>query len=361
MTYRVVQWATGGVGRAAIQGIQSHPQLELVGCWVHSADKQGRDAGEIAGIGEIGVRATGDVDELLGLKADCILYSPLMAQPGEVVRFLESGANVVTPLGWVYPFGGADIAEIEAACERGGSTLHGSGIHPGGITERLPLVATSFSRAITHVRAEEFSDIRTYDAPQVVSEIMLFGKTPEQAGASLMPQMLGNGFFQSIDMVAAGLGIRLDDEKRTIHEMALATAPIDSPIGPIQPGTVAAQRFVWQGLVQGEPVITAAVNWLMGEENLDPGWSFGPGGERFEIEVSGDPPVRLTVHGVHPDSVAAGLARNPGIVATAMNCVNAIPYVCQAPSGIRTYLDLPLMSGRAAPETDLGQRPKAQG
>ncbi len=349
MSYRVVQWATGGVGRAAIQGVRSHPQLELVGCWVHSAEKEGRDAGEIAGIGETGVLATRDVDALLGLEPDCVLYSPLMAQPDEVVRLLESGANVVTPLGWVYPFGGSDISAIEAACERGGSTLHGSGIHPGGITERLPLVATSFSRAVTHVRAEEFSDIRTYNAPHVVSEIMLFGKTLAEARDSIMPQMLGNGFFQSIDMVAAGLGLELDAEKRTLHEMAVATAPIDSPIGPIQPGTVAAQRFVWQGLVDGEPVITAAVNWLMGEEHLDPGWSFGPEGERFEIEVQGDPPVRLTVHGVHPESVAAGLARNPGIAATAMNCVNAIPYVCQAPAGIRTYLDLPLMSGRAAP------------
>ncbi len=350
MAYRVVQWATGGVGRAAIEGIRSHPQLELVGCWVHSADKDGRDAGELAGIGTLGVSATRDVDALIALEPDCVVYSPLMAQPDEVVRLLESGANVVTPLGWIYPFARENVAEIEAACERGGSTLHGSGIHPGGITERLPLVATSFSRAVTHVRAEEFSDIRTYDAPQVVGEIMLFGKTPEQAAASIMPQILGNGFYQSIEMVAAGLGIRLDADRRTVHEMAVATAPIDSPIGAIQPGRVAAQRFVWQGLVDGKPVVTAAVNWLMGEEHLDPAWSFGPEGERFEIEVSGDPPVQLAVRGVHPESVAAGLTRNPGIVATAMNCVNAIPYVCQAQTGIQTYLDLPLMCGRAAPE-----------
>jgi len=350
MTYRVVQWATGGVGRAAIQGILSHPQLELVGCWVHSADKEGLDAGEIAGVGRIGVAATRDAGELLALEPDCVLYSPLMARHEEVEAILAAGIDIVTPLGWVYPFGGTDIAAIEAACARGGSTLHGSGIHPGGITERLPLVASSFSRAITHVRAEEFSDIRTYDAPMVVGEIMMFGKTPDEARASAMPHILGAGFFQSIGMVAVGLGLQLDPTKRTLHEMAVATAPIDSPIGPIAPGRVAAQRFVWQGLVGGEPVITAAVNWLMGEQHLDPAWSFGPEGERFEVEVTGDPPVRLAIHGVHPESVAAGLLRNPGIVATAMNCVNAIPYVCQAAPGIRTYLDLPLMSGRAAPD-----------
>ena len=88
--------------------------------------------------------------------------------------------------------------------------------------------------------------------------------------------MLGAGFLQSIDMVAAALGFALDAEKRAIHEIAVATRPIDSPIGPIAPGRVAAQRFTWQGTVRGEPVITVRVNWFMGEEHLDPAWSFGP-------------------------------------------------------------------------------------
>jgi hypothetical protein len=87
----------------------------------------------------------------------------------------------------------------------------------------------------------------------------------------------------------------------------------------------------------------------MGEEHLDPAWSFGPGRERFEVEITGDPSVKVSFHGIHPESVAAGLIRNPGIVATAMHCVSAIPAVCAAPPGIRTYLDLPAYSGRAAP------------
>ena len=113
---------------------------------------------------------------------------------------------------------------------------------------------------------------------------------------------------------------------------------------------MAAQRFTWQGLVRGQPVITARVNWLMGEQHLDPPWSFGDEGERFEIEITGDPPVRVTFHGLHPESIEAGLRRNPGIVATATHCVSAIPYVCRAEPGIRTYLDLPLVCGRAARE-----------
>ncbi len=348
MPVRVIQWATGGVGRAAIEGIARHPDLELVGCWVHSEDKAGRDAGELSGLEALGVAATNDAEALVAMDADCVLYSPIMPDPALVERLLASGKNVVTPLGWFFP-GKRDVAVLEEACAAGASTLHGTGIHPGGITERFPLMVSALSSAVSHVRAEEFSDIRTYGAPAVISDIMLFGKTPEEAAASPMVDLLGSGFGQSMDMVAAELGFDVDPEPVTQHEVAVATQPIDSPIGPIAPGYVAAQRFTWQYTVRGAPVITVRVNWFMGEEHLDPPWNFGPEGERFEVEVSGDPDSHVTFHGWHPESVAAGLERNPGIVATANHCVSAIPYVCAAEPGIKTYLDLPLIAGRAAP------------
>ncbi len=349
MPYTVIQWATGGVGRAAIQYIHAHPELELVGCWVHSDAKAGQDAGDIAGIGPIGVTATTDAEALLAMDADCVLYSPVMADRAFVCRLLASGKNVVTPLGWFFP-GDRDVDDLRAACREGNSTLHGTGIHPGGITERFPLMVSALSASITHVLAEEFSDIRTYDAPDVVGEIMLFGKTPEQAAASPMVHFLGDGFGQSMDMVASELGFAVDPDPVALHEVAVATAPIDSPIGIIEPGLVAAQRFTWQRTVNGTPVITVRVNWFMGEEHFDTGWNFGPAGERFEVEVTGDPSSHVTFHGWHPESVAAGLMRNPGIVATANHGVSAIPYVCKTDAGIKTYLDLPLIAGRAAPE-----------
>lgn len=349
MTYRVIQWATGNVGRAAIEGITEHPDLELVGAYVYSDAKAGKDAGEICGLPTLGVTATNDVDEILDTDADCVVYSPMLASPPDVVRLLAAGKNVVTPVGWVYPFRTHDLTAIRAACEQGNSTLHGTGINPGGITEQLPLVLSAFCTDIRHVRAEEFSDIRTYATEFVVRDVMLFGHTPEESAASPMLGILGDGFCQSIDMVADALGVTLDDEKRTTHEMAVTTQPLDTPVGVIDAGTVAAQRFTWEGTVDGEPFVTVRVNWLMGEEHLEPAWTFGPEGERFEVEFDADPPLRASFHGMHPPSVeTADLDRNEGILATAMHCVNAIPYVVDAEPGIRTYLDLPLMPGRAA-------------
>lgn len=356
MTYRVIQWATGSVGRAAIEGVIGHPDLELVGCWVHSRDKSGSDVGSLVGGNPIGVIATDDIDGLLATEADCVIYSPLFADPNVVDRILESKKNVVTPLGWFYP-PQAERERVDAVCKRSGTTLHGTGIHPGGITERYPLMLSALVGSVTRVRAEEFSDIRTYGAPDVIRDWMLFGTEPEKARTSIMADALGAGFRQSVWMVADELGFDIDPELRTTHEMAVATAPIDSPIGPIAPGLVAAQRFRWEGMLNGEPVVTAAVNWLMGEENLDPPWEFGDKGMRFEVEVTGDPGVYVTFKNLHPHSIEAGLIRNPGIVATAMNLVNAVPYVCAAEPGLKTYLDLPLVAGRAALPMHKARRP----
>jgi 2,4-diaminopentanoate dehydrogenase len=349
-TLRVIQWATGGVGKAAVEAVLNHPELELAGCWVHSPNKDGRDVGEILGREPLGVTASSNKDDVLAIEADCVVYSPLIPSDDEVKAILRSGKNIVTPVGWVYPDRtDPGVKAIEQACLDGGVSLHGSGIHPGGITEKFPLMVSALSTAITHVRAEEFSDIRTYNAPDVVHHIMGFGKTSEEAAHGPMASLLEGGFKSSVWMVADYLGFR-DPTFASTQEVAVATAPIDAGFLKIEPGTVAARRFRWQALVDGQPVITAAVNWLMGEDHLEPNWTFGERGERFEIQVTGDPDVELIVKGLQPDSIAEGLLRNPGVVATANHCVHAVPYVCAAEHGIKTYLDLPMIAGRPAPK-----------
>lgn len=348
MTLRVVQWATGGVGVAAIKGVLEHPDLELVGCWVHSKTKSGRDVGDILGIGPLGVVATNDVEEILALEADAVVYSPLMPDPDEVAALLRSGKNVVTPVGWFYP-GEKEAGPLRAAAVEGGVSLHGTGIAPGGISEKFPLLFSIMSTGVTFVRAEEFSDLRTYDAPDVLRYVMGFGDTPEKALTGPMQKLLDGGFMQSVRMCVDSLGFDADPRIRATQEIAVATAAIDSPMGTIEPGQVAGRRFHWEALVGDEVVVRITVNWFMGQENLDPAWTFGPAGERYEMEVKGNPDFTVTIKGFQPESIEEGLASNNGIVATAAHCVNSIPAVCAAEPGIATYLDLPLVSAKAAP------------
>lgn len=346
MALRVVQWATGGVGVAAIKGVLDHPELELAGCWVHSEAKAGRDVGDIVGIGPLGVTATNSLDEILALDADAVVYSPLMANPDEVVALLRSGKNVVTPVGWLYPSERSAAPLREAALE-GNATLHGTGIAPGGISEKFPLMMSAMSTGVTFVRAEEFSDLRTYEAPDVLRHVMGFGETPDKALTGPMQKMLDSGFIQAVRMCVDQLGFASDPKVRATQEIAVATARIDSPMGPIEPGQVAGRKFHWEALVDGEPVVRVTVNWLMGEENLDPAWSFGPEGQRYEMEVQGNPDFTVSVKGFQSD--VGGEGPEYGVVGTAAHCVNSVPAVCAAAPGIATYLDLPLISGKAAP------------
>jgi len=349
MPLRVVQWATGGVGIAAIKGVLEHPDLELAGCWVHSETKSGKDVGEIVGCGPLGVTATNDVDEILALDADAVLYSPLLPDVDEVAALLRSGKNVVTPVGWFYP-GEKEGGPLLAAALAGGVTLHGTGIAPGGISDKFPLMMSIMSTGVRFVRAEEFSDLRTYDAPDVLRYVMGFGDTPEKALTGPMQKLLDGGFIQSVKMIVDQMGFAAAPEIRSTQEISVATAPIDTPMGVIDAGQVAGRKFHWEALVGDEPVVRVTVNWFMGQENLDPPWTFGPAGERYEMEVKGNPDFTVTVKGFQPDSVEEGLESNDGIVATAAHCVNSVPAVCAAPPGIATYLDLPLISGKAAPD-----------
>ena len=105
---------------------------------MHFPEKVGKDAGTIAGIGETGVITTHSIDDILALDADCVIYTPLLPNEDEIVRLLESGKSVVTTLGWVYPFKTVSVDRLQKACTRGKSVLHGTGVHPGGMTERFP-------------------------------------------------------------------------------------------------------------------------------------------------------------------------------------------------------------------------------
>lgn len=348
---RVVQWATGSVGVAAINGVLEHPELELVGCWVHSPDKAGRDISELDGIratGPLGVTTTARIDDILALDADAVIYAPLLPNVDEVTALLRSGKNVVSPVGWFYP-SDTEAAPMEKAAREGNATLHGAGIGPGAATELFPLLLSVMSTGITHVRAEEFSDLRTYDAPDVLRHVMGFGGTPENALSGPMQKLLNGGFFQSVRLMVDRLGFAAGPLIHTNQQVAVATAPIESPIGVIRPGEVAGRRFRWDAVVVNTVVVRVAVNWLMGEENLSPAWSFGPAGERYEMEVRGNPNTFVTVKGWQPETVEEGLVSNPGVVATAAHCVNSIPATCAAAPGIRSFFDLPPITGRAAP------------
>jgi hypothetical protein len=334
--YRVVQWATGNIGTRSLRAVIEHPNMELVGLYVHSEAKAGRDAGEICGLGAVGVKATRSIDEIIALRADCVLYMQEGCNFDDICRLLASGANVVTTRGEFHNPARLDPdvrVRVEDACRRGGSSIHSTGSSPGFITEAVPLVLTSIQRRLDSLRISEFADVSSRNSPNMLFQIMGFGRPPMREADEGRAQHLRHAFGPSLEVVANALGLPLDSIEAQ-GEVATARRDIHIAAGVIERGTVAAQRTTISGIRKGKVLISFSANWYCSTDT-DPDWKLRATGWR--VEVDGDAPLDIDVRFPVPDERWADVS--PGL--TAHRPVNAIPYVCAAAPGIRTTVDLP--------------------
>ncbi len=347
MAYRVIQWSTGNVGIFSLRCILGHPELELAGVWVHSDAKAGSDVGELCGREPVGVRATNDADALLALDADCVCYTATAdRRPFEAVddmcRILASGKNVVSSsvVGLVHPksLHAKMTTQLEDACRSGGSSFLTSGIDPGFANDSLPLALSGLCERWEEIRIQEIINYATYDQPQVLFDIMGFGKPLDHTPLLLAPGSLTFAWGGTVRLLAEGLGVELD-EIREVHERRPAKRLIEIGTHKVEPGTTAALRFEVQGIVDGRPaIIVEHVTRL--DDDLAPEWPSGSGS--YRVLIRGVPSMRCEFefedeHGDH----AVG-----GVVLTAGRLVNAIPVVCEAAPGLLSALDLPLITGR---------------
>jgi hypothetical protein len=348
MGYRVVQWSTGNVGRLALRAIIEHPELELVGLLVHSDKKAGRDAGELAGTEPVGVRATTDADTVLALGADCVSYMATGdLRPDEAVadicRILESGTNVVSTsvVALVFPPSAPRryTEPLEAACERGGTSCFTSGIDPGFANDLIPLMLSGFSKRVDSMRVMEILNYDTYDQPEVLFETMGFGTPLEHTPLLLAPGVLTLAWGGALHAMAAGLGVAIDDIRETYEKWA-AIETFTVPSGTIEQGTMAGLRFEVQGIVGGEPRIVVEHVTRM-HDAAAPAWPQPSGQGSYRVLLEGDPEIKVEL-----EFVGEGGDHNAGgLLMTAMRVLNAIPAVCDAPPGLLSPLDLPLVTG----------------
>jgi hypothetical protein len=350
MTYRVVGWSTGGVGRLAIRAIARRPDLELAGVWVHSAEKDGVDAGTLAGIDPVGVAATTDADALLATKPDCVCYSASgeeldAAAVPDMVRMLEAGINVVTVStpGLVHPAGYQPEfrAQLEDAATRGNATLYASGIEPGFAGDQLPLTLMTMSDTVTSVRTQELFLYDEYPVAFVMFEVFGFGKPMEHRPIMAMPGVQSGTWGPPVRMIADRLGVELDEIRET-YEKVVTPRALEVAAGTIDADTVGAVRFETIGVVGGhDAIVIEHVNRMASD--LAPEWPTARRDGTYRIEITGNPDLTCELTVGKPET-----ASDDGMVATTMRLVNAIPYVCDAPAGLATSLDLPLTTPRFA-------------
>lgn len=350
---RVVVWSTGTIGRHAIAGIDRHPDLELVGVWVSNPTKDGKDAGQLAELGrDLGIIASTDRDAVLALAPDVIVHTAMADDRvfeciDDLVSFVAAGINVVSSgpvlLQWPHQILPPDfLARIDDACAQGGASLFVNGIDPGFANDVLPLVLSSLSQRIDHVRMLEIADYSTYTQDVVMNDLFGFGRPLDVRAALWEPGIIAMAWGSCVRLVAAGLGITLDEPlieevDRRPAERGVSTSSVE-----VEEGTMGAVRFRVIGTVDGVPRVTLEHITRTAPDQV-PEWPSPPEGDGcYRVEITGEPYLKLdlTHHGEHGDHNVSGM------ITTAQRIVNAVPAVVAAEPGLVTALDLPLVTGR---------------
>ena len=349
---KVAAIGTGNVGVHALRALITNADYELTGVWVSSEAKAGKDAGELAGLDiSTGILASTDLDAVLATGPQCAVYTAMADNRlpealEDYRRILAAGVNVVgsSAVFLQYPWQTLPdtmLAPIEDAARKGNSSLFVNGIDPGFANDLIPLALAGTCQSVQQIRCMEIVDYATYDSATVMFDVMGFGKPLDEIPMLLQPGVLSLAWGSVVRQLAAGLGIELDSVTEK-QERVPAPEDFDIASGHIPKGSAAALRFEVQGVKDGHPaVVLEHVTRL--REDLCPEWPqpAQPGG-CYRIEITGEPSYAIDVCLSSPN----GDHNHAGLVATAMRVVNAIPAVVAAPPGIRTTLDLPLITGR---------------
>jgi 2,4-diaminopentanoate dehydrogenase len=352
MTIKVAAIGTGNVGRHALTQLINDPQYELTGVWVSSDAKAGRDAGELVGLDvSAGITATTDLDAVLATKPECAVYTALADNRlpealEDYRRILAAGVNVVgsSAVFFQYPWQVLPdevLKPIEEATQLGKSSLFVNGIDPGFANDLLPLALAGTCQSIEQIRCMEIINYDTYDSAAVMFDVMGFGKQLDDIPLLLQPGVLSFAWGSVVRQLAAGLGIELDEVTET-YVREPAPEAFDIASGHIEKGTAAALRFEVRGMKDGN-VAVALEHVTRTRDDLRPDWPQpAQEGGSYRLEITGEPSYAVDLCLSSPN----GDHNHAGLVATAARVVNAIPAVVAAAPGIRTTLDLPLITGK---------------
>ncbi|OBJ12823.1 NAD(P)H-dependent amine dehydrogenase family protein, partial [Mycobacterium colombiense] len=337
---------TGGIGSIAIRAIQRRPNLDLVGVWVHSPDKVGKDAGELAGGEPLGVAATNDADALIALQPDCVVYAASGpdrdgAAVPDYVRLLAAGINVVSTssTSLVYPpsyFAPNWRDELDAAAKAGQASFYVSGIFPGFASDQLALLMTTQSKSIRRITASEVALNDHYPVADVMMDGMGFGRPLDFEPMLKTPGSIEMAWKAPIHLMAEGLGVEVEEIRGSL-DRELTDRDIEVAFGTVKAGTCGAVRTRAAGVVNGREAIVIEHVIRMARD-VAPDWPTSDCDATYRVDIEGDPDIHCEMTLGETAGHGAGRA---AMASTAMRVVNAIPYVVDAPPGLLSSLDLP--------------------
>ncbi len=350
---RVVVWSTGGIGSLSIVAVGERPDLELVGVWVHSPDKVGRDSGELANGTPNGITATDDVDALLALEPDCVIYAASGPERdagaiADYERILAAGIDVVTTTSTTLinpaAYEPSHRERIDAAASAGGASIFASGIEPGFLCDYIPLALSTASRSVSKVHCYEMALYDDYGVEDIMVNALGFGRDVDFEPWIMLPGAIAGEFQGQVRFIADGLGVEVDEVRET-YDRRLTDQPIDTAIGTVQPGTCGAIRFQAIGVVDGrDAIVIDHITRLARHVGAD--WPSGEADLSYRVVLEGKPNLDCWFTPTLDDPAEAGIpdmgSGAGAMLATAMRVVNAVPYVVDADPGLLRSLEMPL-------------------
>ncbi|MBT4492905.1 MAG: dihydrodipicolinate reductase, partial [Gammaproteobacteria bacterium] len=191
MTYKVFQWASGGVGAHTTRAAIERSSLELIGMHVHTDTKVGMDAGELIGMDPVGVAATSDIEVIKASDADVVIHTPLPSLVAgekedqdldDFCELLSSGKNVITVVGYMYPkvYGEAVVNRLEDACRQGNVSFHSTGLNPGWMGDLLPMYLSALCERVDLIHVQEVSRFDGFPSAEIMFDSMGFNATPDE-------------------------------------------------------------------------------------------------------------------------------------------------------------------------------------
>ena len=342
--YKIIAWAPGYLGSAVIKELLKRPEYELVGVLAYSDSKNGMDVGEMLGIDKVGVKMTTDQDEIMAMDADCVIHTGTnMYDPEprhiEVTRLLESGKNVISAPYYHYPplKGQAFVDRLDDACQKGNSSLYGTGIHPGVLCERLAILLTSFTNEIKYVRTQEYFNLSNVGSREML-RACTFGLTIEKAKSIIhrIEEGAGDPFYYPA--VAQACHILGHDVDRIDVESTFKAADEDLYLEAsgvtIRKGEIVRWEHSYTGIVDGKPFFYVDEIFYVGDN-----CPVETRGDHYRITVEGKP-ASVAMQMDVMASVDENLHQRPGdpttsgYYATAVALLQAVPVTCSAKPGI---------------------------
>ncbi|MEN8161615.1 MAG: dihydrodipicolinate reductase, partial [Myxococcota bacterium] len=217
MRHKVIVWGTGFTGKMVVRELLDHPAFELVGVIVNDPTKDGKDVGEIVGVGPVGMKATRDAAAALAQDAHAVIYLGPTAEFAaanieNMSRALRAGKNVVstsmTPL--VYPKAcpASMVEALSKACQEGGTSCFTTGIDPGFANDLFPLTLMGLCARVDSVRIQEILDYQSYTGDY--ARTMGIGEPLEFQSLLENTKILVFSWGHTLPMIADAMGVEVE-------------------------------------------------------------------------------------------------------------------------------------------------------